>query len=29
VSARHWDLTGGLCLALGHCYTGSVYWKLA
>jgi hypothetical protein len=29
VSGRHWDLTGGLCLALGHCYTGSVYWKLA
>ena len=22
VSGRQWDLTGGLCLALGHCYTG-------
>jgi rare lipoprotein A len=29
VSGRQWDLTGGLCLKLGHCYTGSVYWKLA
>ena len=28
VSGRQWDLTGGLCLALGHCYTGSLYWKL-
>ena len=28
VSGRDWDLTGGLCLALGHCYTGSLYWKL-
>ncbi len=28
VSGRDWDLTGGLCLALGHCYTGSIYWKL-
>jgi hypothetical protein len=28
VSGRQWDLTGGLCLALGHCYTGSIYWKL-
>ena len=27
VSGRQWDLTGGLCLALGHCYTGSLYWK--
>jgi hypothetical protein len=27
VSGRQWDLTGGLCLALGHCYTGSMYWK--
>ncbi|HEY7132183.1 MAG TPA: septal ring lytic transglycosylase RlpA family protein [Candidatus Limnocylindrales bacterium] len=29
VSGRTWDLTGGLCKALGHCYTGSLYWKLA
>ena len=28
VSGRQWDLTGGLCLALAHCYTGSLYWKL-
>ena len=27
VSGRQWDLTGGLCQALGHCYTGSLYWK--
>ena len=25
---RQWDLSGGLCLALGHCYTGAIYWKL-
>ena len=29
VSGRQWDLTGGLCLKLGHCYTGSLYWKYA
>ena len=28
VTGRQWDLTGGLCRALGHCYTGSIYWKL-
>ncbi len=28
VSGRQWDLTGGLCLALGHCYTGPIYWHL-
>jgi rare lipoprotein A (peptidoglycan hydrolase) len=28
VSGRQWDLTGGLCRALRHCYTGSIYWKL-
>ena len=28
VSGRQWDLTGGLCLALRHCYTGALYWKL-
>lgn len=28
VGGRIWDLTGGLCVALGHCYTGSIYWKL-
>jgi hypothetical protein len=25
--ARKWDLTGGACLALGHCYTGAIQWK--
>jgi rare lipoprotein A (peptidoglycan hydrolase) len=29
VSGRTWDLTGGACLALGHCYTGSFEWKYA
>jgi rare lipoprotein A (peptidoglycan hydrolase) len=28
VSGRQWDMTGGLCRALGHCYTGAIYWKL-
>lgn len=29
VSGRSWDLTGGACRALGHCYTGSMYWRYA
>ena len=29
VSGRTWDMTGGLCLYLDHCYTGSMYWKVA
>jgi hypothetical protein len=29
VTGRRWDLTGGACLALGHCYTGSLDWKYA
>ena len=29
VSGRTWDLTGGLCLKLAHCYTGSISWKYA
>jgi Lipoproteins len=29
VYARQWDLTGGACLALGHCYTGAIQWKYA
>jgi rare lipoprotein A (peptidoglycan hydrolase) len=29
VAGRQWDLTGGLCLKLGHCYTGSIAWKFA
>ena len=28
VAGRRWDMTGGLCRALGHCYTGPIYWKL-
>jgi rare lipoprotein A (peptidoglycan hydrolase) len=28
VAGRQWDLSGGLCQALGHCYTGSLYWKM-
>jgi hypothetical protein len=28
VPGRTWDMTAGLCRALGHCYTGSIYWKL-
>lgn len=27
VSGRQWDMTAGLCTALGHCYTGSIQWK--
>jgi rare lipoprotein A len=29
VDGRQWDLTGGLCLALAHCYTGPILWKFA
>jgi rare lipoprotein A (peptidoglycan hydrolase) len=29
VSGRQWDLTGGACLAMGHCYTGAFQWKYA
>jgi rare lipoprotein A (peptidoglycan hydrolase) len=29
VTGRDWDLTGGACLALGHCYTGAFQWKYA
>lgn len=25
---RTWDLTGAACLALHHCWTGPIYWKL-
>jgi hypothetical protein len=27
VAGRTWDLSGAACLALGHCYTGPIYWK--
>jgi rare lipoprotein A (RlpA)-like double-psi beta-barrel protein len=29
VAGRQWDLTGGACKALGHCYTGPIEWRLA
>ena len=29
VSGRTWDLSGGLCTYLDHCYTGTMDWKLA
>ena len=29
VSGRDWDLTGGACLALNHCYTGAFEWRYA
>jgi rare lipoprotein A (peptidoglycan hydrolase) len=28
VWGRMWDMSGGLCTALAHCYTGSIQWKL-
>ncbi len=28
VGGRSWDMTGGLCVYLDHCYTGTMYWKL-
>ena len=28
VSGRQWDLSGALCLALDHCYTGEILWRL-
>lgn len=28
-TGRQWDMTPGLCAALGHCYTGALYWKYA
>jgi hypothetical protein len=27
VDGRTWDLTRGLCMRLGHCYTGALYWR--
>lgn len=29
VAWRQWDLSGAACTALGHCYTGAIYWKYA
>lgn len=28
VKGRQWDLSGGLCVALKHCYTGSIYYRI-
>jgi rare lipoprotein A (peptidoglycan hydrolase) len=28
VDDRTWDLTGGACVALNHCFTGPIEWKL-
>ena len=27
VDGRTWDMTGGTCTYLGHCYTGSIEWR--
>lgn len=27
VTGRQWDMTGGLCLALRHCFTGAIEWS--
>jgi rare lipoprotein A (peptidoglycan hydrolase) len=27
VTGRTWDMSAGLCLALGHCYTGTIEWR--
>jgi rare lipoprotein A (peptidoglycan hydrolase) len=29
VAGRQWDLTGGLCVALDHCWTGPMWWRFA
>ncbi len=29
VAGRTWDLSGGLCLKLDHCYTGPIEWQFA
>lgn len=28
VAGRIWDLSGGLCKALNHCFTGPIYYKV-
>ena len=27
VNGRTWDMSGGLCIALHHCYTGTINWR--
>ena len=29
VAGRTWDLSGGLCVALRHCFTGPIRWTMA
>jgi rare lipoprotein A len=28
VSGRQWDLSGGLCVYLDHCYTGPIQYRI-
>lgn len=28
VQGRQWDLTGGACMALRHCFTGPIEWRI-
>lgn len=28
VAGRQWDLTGGLCVYLNHCFTGPIYYRI-
>lgn len=28
VQGRIWDLTGGACVALAHCFTGPIEWRI-
>jgi hypothetical protein len=27
VTGRQWDMSGGLCIYLDHCYTGTIEWR--
>ena len=27
VTGRQWDMSKGMCVYLGHCYTGSIEWR--
>jgi rare lipoprotein A (peptidoglycan hydrolase) len=28
VAGRQWDLTGGACVKLNHCFTGQIYYRI-